>query len=115
MMRSEEGAEIQTRHDRSPIDEWMRALLDAFDDPQVAIGALAENLERFLVRRAVMGSRRLLDTIELDDHDTLDHPGLISLGRRPARQKAPSGRLDRRTGELGITGQRLGARNRTIG
>src|SRR5271163_1174948 len=56
----------------------------------------------------------LFQAIEFDDHDTLEQPGLIGFDRVPASQKSPSGRRDRWTGELGITGQRDRVRNRTI-
>src|SRR5215472_2681927 len=68
-------------------------LLDALDDPQIAIGSLAEDPERFLVAGAVVGRRGLLDTVEFDDHGTPEKPGLVSLGRRSARQKPPARRL----------------------
>jgi hypothetical protein len=79
----------------------LKALFHAFDDPHIAIGTPAEDLERFLVRRAIVGGRRLCDAVEFDDHDALDEPGLVGLGRRSARQEPPTGSLDRRTGELG--------------
>src|SRR6516225_5642664 len=67
MVRGEKGAELQTRHKGLPRTRGER-LVDALDDPQVAVGPLAEGLERFLVPGAVMGGRGLLDAVELDDN-----------------------------------------------
>src|ERR1043165_2399374 len=89
-------------------------LLYAFDDAQVAIGAVAEHLQRFLVPRAVMRRGGVIDAVELDDDDPLQQPRLIRFDGSAARQKAPAGGLDCRTGKLGIPGQRVGVRDRTI-
>src|SRR5438128_5698983 len=90
-----------------------RGLLHTLDDPQIAIGAPAKDLERGLIAFAVVGGRGLLNAIEFDDHDPLDKPGFVCFRRSSASQKSPPGSRDRRTGELGITGQRLRVRNRS--
>src|SRR6516164_5339734 len=113
MVGSEEGAEIQSWHQGFSV-ECGEGLLHALDDPQVTIRTLAESLQRFLIARAVMGGRRFLDAVELDDDGALEKAGLVGLGRRSARQKPPAGSLDRRAGELGVAGQRIRVRNRTI-
>src|ERR1043166_3519861 len=72
-------------------------LLYAFDDAQVAIGTLAEHLQRFLVARAVMRRGRLVDAVELDDDDPLQQPRLIRFDGSAARQKPRS--EERRVGK----------------
>src|ERR1043166_5377841 len=51
-------------------------LLQALDDPDVALGAVAERRERALVAVAVVGGDRLLDARELGDDDALLHARL---------------------------------------
>jgi hypothetical protein len=54
------------------------------------------------------------DAVEFDDYDPLDQPRFIGSRRSSASQESPAGGRNRRPGELGITGQRLRVRNRTI-
>src|SRR5215469_12609186 len=61
--------------------------LDALDDAQIAIGALAKNFQRLLVSRAVMRRGRLLDAVEFDNDDTLQETRLISFRGIPTREE----------------------------
>jgi hypothetical protein len=70
----------------------MEGLFHTLDDPQIAIGAFAEDLERGLIAFAVVGSGGLCDAVEFDDHDPLDEPGFVSaLAAVPrARNRPPA-------------------------
>ena len=69
----------------------VRGLLHPFDDPQITIGALAEDLERLLVTGAVMRDGSFLDAVEFDDHGALENAGLIGLAAVPrARNRPPA-------------------------
>src|SRR5215469_13637571 len=54
---------------------------NAFDDAHVAVGAIAEHAQRFLVARAVMRGLGRGDAVELDDHGALQKAGLVGLRR----------------------------------
>src|SRR5262245_26770681 len=78
--------------------------LHALDDPQIALGAVAEKLQRGLVGLAVVSRNGTLHAVEFDNDDTLGNPQFVSLRGCAAREKAPTGGLDRRPRLLGICG-----------
>src|SRR5690349_6761390 len=89
-------------------------LFETLDDTKIAFGGLVENLERGLIALAVVGRDRLLDAVELDDHDALGDACLVDLGSlTPCQETPPAGR-DRRGGEFGVGRQGLRIRNRPI-
>src|SRR5437764_1384069 len=93
----------------------MAKRLYAFDDTQIAIGALAERFQRFLIAGAVMRRDRLLNAVELNDDDALQESRLVGFRRVPSRKKPPASCLNRRTGKLGVAGQRVRIRDRAVG
>src|SRR5262249_27918568 len=62
-----------------------------------------------------MGGGRLLDAVELDQHDALANAFLISLGGVAAGEKTPAAGGDRRSGELGVFGEPVRVGNRKVG
>src|SRR5688572_23733507 len=90
-------------------------LRDALDDADIALGAVAEQLERLLVRGAVVRRRGLVHAVELDHHHALVQPGLVGLRRRATNDELPTRGLDCRAGELGVRRQRVGILDRAVG
>ena len=88
-------------------------LFEAFHDPQIALGGLAENLECGLISLAVMGRKSLRDALKLDDDDALGDAGLVGFGRIAADQEASATGVDRRTRQLGICRQGVRVREPT--
>ena len=89
-------------------------LVQRLDDADVTHRAIAERLERLLVGGACIGGDSLLDAREFRDDDALFLPGLVSGGRRAAREIASAKRRDRRRRKLRISGKLLRIRNRAI-
>src|SRR5208282_4896185 len=83
------------------------ALCQAFDDAQIALGGLAEHLERGLIAVAVVRRNGAINAVELDHDDALGHSGLIGFRRVCARQEAPAGGGYGWASELGVGGERL--------
>ena len=63
--------------------------LDAADDPDVALGPVAERGQRLLVVRALVGRDRGLDARELDHGRALDEAQLVGRGGHPAGEERP--------------------------
>src|SRR3954452_22192322 len=89
-------------------------LADAFDDTQVALGRLAEHLERALIRLAIMGGDGALHAVELDEDDSLRDTGLIGFGGIAAREEAPAGGGNGGARELGVGGKRIRIGDRAV-
>src|SRR5215471_17688528 len=89
-------------------------LVQRLDDADVTHRAIAERLERLLVGGACIGGDSLLDAREFRDDDALFLPGLVSGGRRAAREIASAKRRDRRRRKLRISGKLLQIGNRPI-
>src|SRR5262249_5197658 len=83
-------------------------------DPHVALGALAERLERRLIARAVVRGDGLRHAFPFGDHGALAEAMLVGLGGIAAHEEPTAGRLDRRPGKLGVGGERLGVGNGAI-
>jgi hypothetical protein len=90
------------------------ALFDGLDDAEIALAGVVENFERCLVAGAVVAFDRGLDAREFDDDHALLRSSFEGDGGIAARQKLAAGSLDRRSGELGILGHRIGIGDRTI-
>src|SRR5713101_6841860 len=92
----------------------MILLCHAFDDAQVALGGLAEHLERGLIALAVVGRDSALDAVELDHNHALGNPGLVRFRRVPAGQEAPACGGNGRSRELRVGGERIRIGDGTI-
>ncbi len=90
----------------------VRSVADAFNDPNIALGRIAQDSECGLVAGAVVGGDRLGETIELDQSGGLIDAGLINLGGAAEGEVAPATGKDGRTGKLGVFGscRRIGER-----
>jgi len=64
--------------------------LDALDNSELPVDAIAQNRQGSLVVRAVMCSYCLLDVIKFDQYNPLLHAQLVDLRRQTACQKASS-------------------------
>jgi hypothetical protein len=62
-----------------------------------------------------MRGRGFLDAVELDQHDALAQPFVVSLGGVAAGEKTPAAGTDRRPSELGVFGERVRVGNRKVG
>src|ERR1700741_812510 len=87
----------------------------ALDDADIALHAVGEGAQRFLVCRALVSRDRLVQARKLAHHRALIQSALEGLRRRAAHQKLSAGRLDRRAGELGVRRELLRILDRTIG
>src|SRR5580700_10632655 len=77
---------------QSPWLPWRRrcpqALIEPFDDADVAHGAVAERFQRVLISRALVGGDGFLDAREFRHHDAFLLAGLKGCRRRATRQIA---------------------------
>src|SRR3569832_2589958 len=71
--------------------------------------------ECLLVLGRVVARDRCVQTIELDQHDALLHPGFPDLLRYAEREEAAAGPFDRRHGEFGVGGPGVGVLDPAIG
>src|SRR5438105_14323770 len=100
---SRSTSSIQTQFGvRARISSGSVPELDAFDDPAVALGAVAQYFEGFLVVRAIVRGQRLVHVVELGDHHPLLHALLMDRRRHAAHDEAAAGFLDGGRGELGV-------------
>src|SRR5688500_11870495 len=74
----------------------------ALDDAEVALGAVAERLERLLVGGSVVRGHGLVDVVELDDHHALLHTELVHARWQRAHDEFAARLLYRRDRELGV-------------
>jgi hypothetical protein len=75
---------------------------NAIDDPQIAIGAIAQDAQRLLIGRAIMRGNGLCDAVELDEDRALVDATLVDLLRQSAREKAAARSLQRRSRQFGV-------------
>ena len=68
------------------------SVYDAFDDPDVALGPVAERGQRRLVGLAVVGGDRLLGAVPLDQRHALVHALLVDRRGHAARDERPAAR-----------------------
>src|SRR5262245_16122691 len=66
---------------------------EALEDAEVALGAVAQRLQRFLVAGAVVRRVGLGEALELDQHRALAHALLVGLGGQAAREEFSAVRL----------------------
>jgi hypothetical protein len=86
----------------------------SLDNAYVSISTVAKDLQSLLIRRTVVCSDSLLDTIKFDNHRTLANPGFVN-GRRYRTCKDPATRcLKRGARELSILSQRGNIGDRSI-
>src|SRR5436190_18794370 len=77
-------------------------LLQSRHDPHVALGAVAERLQRVLVARALVAGAGLLGAREFRDDDAVLQSGLVGVRRGAARQILAAERRGRLRRQFGI-------------
>src|SRR4029453_5557577 len=94
--------------DAAPVRVYWYGLRDAFNDAQIALGAVAQHAKRFLVARAVVRGDRLVHAVELDDDRTLHHAGFEHPRRLTPREETATRLAHGRTRELYVLGELQG-------
>src|SRR5262245_55915159 len=107
-LRKRPASALQPRRrsrSRSSTSSPGKPSLKAFDDPDIADGAVAERAQRFSVARAVVARNRLVETGKFGDHEALVQPGLESRARVAAAEVAHAERRKCNRRKLGIGGK----------
>jgi hypothetical protein len=78
------------------------SLVDAFDDPQVALSPIPQNGECRLVLRAIVYSDCFGEALKLNHNSPLFDAMLIRFSGGTASEEAPARSEDSRNSELGV-------------
>src|SRR5262249_661446 len=92
----------------------LRSTVDAFDNPQVALGPIPQSGECRLIRRTIVCSDCLSEAVKFNHYGALFDSWLVRLGGDTAGKEAPASGEDSRSTELTVVLSRYGVGDRPI-
>src|SRR5437588_2904484 len=106
-------ADVSSR-DQGGRPRHLRSTVDAFDDPQVALGCIPQSGECRLIRRTIVCSDCLCEALKLNHYGALFDAVLIRLGGDTPGEEAPASSEDSRNTELAVVLSCCGVGDRPI-
>src|SRR5438128_292742 len=91
-----------------------RSTVDAFDDPQIALGRIPQNVECRLIRRTIVCSDCLSEALKFNYYGALFNAVLVRLGGDTTREETIASSEDSRNTKLAVVLACCGVGDRTI-